>query len=291
MQRSFLLAANVVYWEKYENTEVVQMKKLTALILTLCLMLICTAALADTAFGRLNQNVLTYAGPGTGFFDTGITLKRGSYVTVLTKTWDYPNDMYWLQIEFSVQGDRYRAYISDKCFMGDLSGVPEEEALGVVYVTSDADVFAGPGWEYVMWNDTVYRGASGVLLEAEDGYAHVEFWNDRWEQPWRVWISMNDLDCSDVYIPDTYSGASTSTSGKYNSTVAISPVGHTARIGASSGNARSGAGTEYPIVEYVFCGERFTILDSEVATNGKTWYQIKKDGVLCWISSGICTVD
>jgi hypothetical protein len=45
------------------------------------------------------------------------------------------------------------------------------------------------------------------------------------------------------------------------------------------------------VVEYVFCGERFTILNTDVATNGKTWYQIRKDGNLCWISSGICTVE
>lgn len=267
------------------------MKKRIALVMVLCLMMSCAAALAETSLGRISQNVLTYTGPGTGFFDTGVTLHKGTYVTVLSKTWDYPNNMYWIQIEFGPQRDRYRAYISDKCFAGDLSRVPEEESLGVVYVTSDADVFAGPGWDYVMWNDTVYRGTSAVLLAVEDGYGYIECWNNRWDRSWRVWANMNDLDCSGVYAPDSYSGASTNSSGYYNSAVNIYPVGHTCRIGASSANARSGAGTEYPIVEYVFCGERFTILDTGVASNGKTWYQIKKDGVPCWISSGICTVD
>ena len=142
------------------------MKKRIALVMVLCLMMSCAAALAETSLGRISQDVLTYTGPGTGFFDTGVTLHKGTYVTVLSKTWDYPNNMYWIQIEFGPQRDRYRAYISDKCFAGDLSRVPEEESLGVVYVTSDADVFAGPGWDYVMWNDTVYRGTSAVLLAA-----------------------------------------------------------------------------------------------------------------------------
>lgn len=268
------------------------MKKVTALILLLCLLLPCVAALAEPAFVRVTRDTQTYAGPGTGFFDTGIALSRGSYVTVLTKTWDYPNDMYWLLVEFKEYGNTFRAYISEQCITGNLSSVPEEEALGVVYALADIDVFAGPGWEYAMWNDTVYRGTGAVLLAVEEGYAFIECWNERWEQAWRVWAPLSELDCSDVYIPaDGYSGASQTPSGTYNSTVAIYPIGQTCRILSSSANARSGAGVEYAIVEYVFCGERFTVLDTDVASNGKTWYQIKKDGNLCWISSGICTVE
>lgn len=293
------------------------MKKLTALMLALCLLLTCTFALADTAIGRLNQRIATRSGPGTEYFEPGSFLKQGDYVTVHTKAWDNTNEMWWVQVEFTVENDTYRAYTGAWRMDADLTDVPEEKPLGIVRVTSDADVFAGPGWDYVMWNDTVYRGTSAVLLEVEAGYAHIECWNDSWNQPWRVWAPLRCLSCAGDYTStdDTYpsnsgytgnngytgnsgasrndaqSGASTSTSGNYNSTVNISPVGHTVRIGASSGNARSGAGTEYPIVEYVFCGERFTILDSATAFNGKTWYQIKKDGVLCWISSGICTVD
>ena len=266
------------------------MKKLFALILVLC-MLPFAAAMANTAYVRVTRDTQTYAGPGTGFFHTGISLGRGTYVTVLAKTWDYPNDMYWLLVEFKAYGDTYRAYISDKYVTGNLSAVPEEEALGVVYALADLDVFAGPGWEYAMWNDTVCRGTGAVLLAYEDGYAFIECWNERWEQPWRVWTRLSDLDCSGVVIvTDGQSGASQTTSGNRNSGVAVYPVGETCRIDATSANARSGAGVEYGIVEYVFRGEQFTILDVDEASNGKTWYQIRKDGHLCWISSGICTV-
>ena len=265
------------------------MKKVTGLILILCLLLPCAAAMADPAYVRVTRDTKTYAGPGTGFFDTGITLSRGTYVTVLAKTWDYPNDMYWLLVEFKEYGNTFRAYIGEKNVTGNLSAVPEEEALGVVYATADLDVFAGPGWEYAMWNDTVYRGTGAVLLAYEDGYAFIECWNDRWDQAWRVWAPLSELDCSGVYIPgDNTFSAYTTPNGIVTG---VYPVGHTCRIGASSANARSGAGTEYAVVEYVFCGERFTILATDVASNGKTWYQIRKDGNLCWISSGICTVE
>ena len=62
------------------------MKKVPALILILCLLLPCAAAMADPAYVRVTRDRKTYAAPGTGFFDTGIPLSRGTYVTVLAKT-------------------------------------------------------------------------------------------------------------------------------------------------------------------------------------------------------------
>jgi len=69
------------------------------------------------------------------------------------------------------------------------------------------------------------------------------------------------------------------------------PVGEICRIGADSARVRSGAGTEFEVVGTVAQGEQYEVRGILPASNGKTWYQIKKDGVLCWISSGICTVD
>jgi len=181
------------------------MKKLTALMLTLCLLLPC-AALADTAFGRLNQRIATRSGPGTDYFEPGSFLKQGDYVTVHTKVWDAVNEIWWVQVEFTSGYDTYRAYTGAWRMSVDLTDVPEERPLGIVRVTSDADVFAGPGWDYVMWNDTVCRGTSAVLLEVEAGYAHIECWNDRWNQPWRVWAPLRNLSCSGEYtsLDDTY---------------------------------------------------------------------------------------
>ena len=267
------------------------MKKLIAFVLLICLVQTCALAAGDFAYVRVTDDTMTYMGPGTGFLDTGITLKRGTYVTVLTKAWDESEDMYWLLVEFKEYGNSYRAYIGEGSVSGSLSGVQEEEALGVVYALADLDVFAGPGWDYGMWNDTVYRGTGAVLLAYEDDYAFIECWNERWDKPWRVWAPLNALDCSDVVIlADSQSGATQTPSGAGKNTAAVYPVGETCRIDATSANARSGAGVEYAVVEFVFRGEQYTILATGVASNGKTWYQIKKDGQLCWIASGICTV-
>ena len=68
-------------------------------------------------------------------------------------------------------------------------------------------------------------------------------------------------------------------------------IGQTCRITTSSGRARLAAGTDYPIVEYVGRNEEYTVLDIDYASDGTLWFQIMKDGNLCWISSGIATTN
>lgn len=291
------------------------MKKLIALLLTICLLL-GSAALADAAYGRLNQTIATRSGPGTDYFEVGGYLQKGDYVTVLTKVWDDMNDIWWVQVEFQDGSDLIRAYTGSWRMNVNLGNVPEESPLGIVRVTRDADAWAGPSnVKYLLWNDSVWRGTSAILLEVEAGYGHIECWNETWNQPWRVWVDLDYLSCRNEYkdSDDTYpsgssnssnsgynnntpsydaSSSATQDSDYYNSTTDYTwPVGQTCRIISVSANARSGAGTQYSIVEYVFRGERFEILDTDKASNGKTWYKIKKDGTICWISSGVTDVE
>lgn len=64
-------------------------------------------------------------------------------------------------------------------------------------------------------------------------------------------------------------------------------VGSRVSITISSGNARSGAGSSYPVTGSVKQGEIFTVLESKAASNGTLWYKIGKKGQYYWISSGI----
>ncbi len=68
-------------------------------------------------------------------------------------------------------------------------------------------------------------------------------------------------------------------------------VGMRCRITVSSGRARMGIGTDYPIVEYVGYNDEFTILDVGYASDDTLWFKINKDGNMCWISSGIATIN
>ena len=68
-------------------------------------------------------------------------------------------------------------------------------------------------------------------------------------------------------------------------------VGRTIRITASSGRGRVDAGTEYLYIETVRYGERYTVLDAKMGTNGNMWYKIHVKGRDCWISSGLATIE
>lgn len=258
------------------------MKKLIAILLTLCL-LTGSCAMADAAFGQLRQPIATRSGPGTEYFEPGTFLSRGDYVTVHTKVWDAVNEIWWVQVEFTEYGETYRAYTGAWRMSVDLRSVPEEVPLTTCTVIRDADVFAGPGWDYVMWNDTVWRGTSATLLEVENGYGLIECWNDSWRQMWRVWAPLSCLNCWDWFTShdDTYP----LTGGSFNR--GSFPVGRTCWINVDNGNARTGAGTEYPIVDMVYCGESYTVLDTARAANGVTWYMIHTRNGYCWISSGL----
>lgn len=279
------------------------MKKLTAWILILCMLLTCSAAMADAATGKLRQRIATRTGPGTKYTEPGSFLSKGDYVTVHTKVWDSANRIWWVQAEFSYGGNKYRAYTGSWRMDVDLSNVPEERALGTVRVTADADAFAGPGWAYAMWNDTVYRGTSATLYEVEGGYGHIECWNSRQGKTWRVWVPLNCLSCYGdyssyddtypLYDSPSYSGSSSGSSYSSGSSSSYSgswPVGQTCRIVTGSGNARSGAGVEYREVNTVCYGECYTILATAKASNNVTWFKIQKDGMYCWISSGLTDI-
>nr|MBR4280470.1 SH3 domain-containing protein [Clostridia bacterium] len=272
------------------------MKKLTALLLVLCLMLPAGGALADVAYGRLNQKIATRSGPGTHYFEPGTFLKAGDYVTVHTKVWDSRNEIWWVQAEFYWGNDKIRAYTGSWRMNVDLSRVPQERALQTVRVTADADAFAGPGITYTLWNDTVYRNTSATLYEVENGYGLIECWNSAQGQYWRVWVPLRCLSCYGQYssTDDTYPnygspsyyGSSASNSSSSSNTGSW-PVGQICRITSSGGNARAGAGTQYRAVAYVENGQTFTVLDTARASNGVTWYKISVNGSYGWISSGL----
>lgn len=267
------------------------MKKLTALILTLCLVYGTLSALADSAYAVLKQRIATRTGPGTNYTEPGSFLGQGDTVTVHTKVWDSRNQIWWVQVEFSYGGNRWRAYTGSWRMNVDLSRVPQERSLGTIRVTQDADVFAGPGWSYAMWNDTVYGGTTGTLLEVENGYAHIECWNSIRNKLWRVWVRLSETSAAGRYSTsdDTYpayGGASQNTwSGSYDTSASM--TGRMFRITANSGNVRSGPGAEYRELSTVHYGEYYTILDTARATNGVTWYKIDIGAQQGWISSGL----
>ncbi len=63
------------------------------------------------------------------------------------------------------------------------------------------------------------------------------------------------------------------------------------RITVTSGRARMKPGVEYPVLAYVGLGEEYTILDTSTAADNTLWYMILADDCICWISSGIASIN
>ena len=68
------------------------------------------------------------------------------------------------------------------------------------------------------------------------------------------------------------------------------PVGTICRIRSSSGNVRSGPGTDYGGIGYVNQGQEFQILELRSGNTGKDWYKISGYFGTGWVSSGIVSV-
>ena len=283
------------------------MKKLTAMLLLICLLLPLTAQAGTWA--TLNQPIATRTGPGTEYTEPGGFLSRGDRVYVRSKVWDPVNEIWWVQVEFTppvyynYADDMIRVYTGAWRLNVNLSQVPEEYPLQSCRVVYDADAFSGPWYDgFMPWSDTIYAGTSATLLEVENGFAHIECWNSWAGSMWRGWVPLDTLSCAGSYRYDRYYGFADDLGNYYGPTgggVSTTPTprpayGKVCRVIASSAHARSGPGTQYATVAYVYEGERYEILEKQIGNTGKTWYKIyvgKEYRTYAWISSGLCELE
>ncbi len=143
---------------------------------------------------------------------------------------------------------------------------------------------------WVMYRGTLFSeadagsGELGILSFGEQYYV-----NDYAEKGGDVWIQLKKLP-SDSPVGWTLA--------EQLSIDAMAPkeltgyeTGHTIRIIASSGRARTDAGTEFAYIETVHYGDRYTVLDAKIGSNGNTWYKIRVSGQEAWISSGLAEME
>lgn len=290
------------------------MKKLTAILLLMCMLLPLTANAA--VWATLNQPIATRTGPGTKYTEPGGFLSRGDRVVVRSKVWDSVNEIWWVQVEFTppyyynYSYDKIRVYTGSWRMNVNLNNVPTEYALQTCRVVEDADAFAGPWYDgFMPWSDTIYAGTSATLLEVENGFAHIECWNSWAGSWWRGWVRLETLSCANSYRYDRYYGfaddlgnypiGSNGGNNGNNGGTRVTPTpkpayGTYCRVIASSAHARSGPGTQYDTVAYVYDGERYEILEKQIGNTGKTWYKIyvgKEYRTYAWISSGLCELE
>lgn len=283
------------------------MKKITALLLAICLLGCSTTALAATTGYVTDNRIATRSGPATKYTEPGSFLSYGARVKVHTKVWDSANTMYWVQVEFTSGRETYRAYTGDWRLDVDLSRVPDEVVVDNTWLNYSTRGYAGPGTEYHYYGDILlYKDSNCRIIEVENNFALIDTSgsNKGWT---RVWVPLDAVfggyayygqdthpdywyndDQGATLLPDDDQGAILLPGGSSNSWYQ-EPVGQYCTVWVDSGNARTGAGTQYAHAAYVVKGDVLLILDRKMGGTGKDWYQVRIDGKLCWLSSGLVT--
>ena len=176
-------------------------RRILTLLLALCLLAPTLAAASTPAYLKEDAEIST--GPGYGYWEPGLYLRSGTSVTAISRTWDDYNGVWQILVEFPWDYDMCRAYVVSRrmyTYSGSVSSIPVEQPLGSCRLIMDADAFAGPGLNYVLWSDTVYSGTTATLLAVEDEWGFIECWNGQKQANWRVWVRLWKLDCGSDYL-------------------------------------------------------------------------------------------
>lgn len=247
-------------------------------------------------YAALNQRISSRTGPGTRYDGKTFTVNSigpGYTLRILSKAYDSPNNRWWVQTEITYQGVPYRVYTGEQRFNDlDLNAIPTEYQLGECSTGSYGvyECYAGPGRDYQMkpgipaYTSCEIWGYEQNLLEDTD-YIQVEYYDYNSGCYRRCWCAEWWMDSENMYY-----GWPSSEVSYTPIPVNTWPTGTTCRIRSTSGNVRSGPGTDYDKIGYVNQNQEFEILDVIYGGTGKDWYQINGYFGTGWVSSGIVSV-
>ncbi len=136
---------------------------------------------------NLKMKLATRSGPGTQYDEPGTFFGntwQSTAVRVLAKEWD--GNIWWVLVDFSSGGARYRVWTGLKRVDVNTDSLPEQYATGQGTV-NPTDTRRGPGTDYAKgprithWQDVVAYGR-------ENGYVEVEYYDDTRSRWYRVWV-------------------------------------------------------------------------------------------------------
>ena len=151
-----------------------------------------------TASGKvvvLNDRMATRSGPGTQYTELGSYFQAGTAVTAVSAAYDERNEIWWIQTEFSYNGEMRRAYTGVKRLDMQAGDVPAEYQLADEAVLNrSVYAYYGPGYGYTMYNRQIPAGTEGKIWRSEGEYAQFEFYDEA-EGAWRrVWVPESALE-------------------------------------------------------------------------------------------------
>jgi uncharacterized protein YraI len=161
------------------------MRKHTRLLAALSV-LICVFSLGANAKQGITAGLLmrlsTRTGPGTQYDEPGTYFQNSwsaTQVQVISSAWDKYNKIWWVQVDFTASGKKFRAYTGLKRVSVDINSLYQEQALGSAMMTSAARAYWGPGRDYTEAQYNVPNHTSVTVYGSENGFVQVEFYDAR----------------------------------------------------------------------------------------------------------------
>ncbi|MBR4360387.1 MAG: hypothetical protein IKP32_07195 [Clostridia bacterium] len=157
--------------------------------------------------GRLNRKLATRTGPSTKYDEPGSFLTAGASVIVHSRSYDSMNEIWWLQVEFTANGEKYWAYTGLKRVDGiNLYSILEEKQIGECYISQSTSCYYGPSYSYKQIRRSIPAGVSckiyGYVYGSgpnDSDFIQVEFYDYNINQLRRAWVPDWTVD-TDSYI-------------------------------------------------------------------------------------------
>lgn len=144
----------------------------------------------------LKMRLSTRTGPSTSYDEPG-TFFSNTWQQVTAKVFSKAqgNGVWWLQVEFTNSGKKYRVYTGLKRLNVDINAIPEETAIGTGYVTGSDNVtgYYGPGTDYAPISKKVPLYSSISVWGQENGYCLVDFYDYNTNTQRRAWIPAQNV--------------------------------------------------------------------------------------------------
>ena len=158
----------------------------------------------SNVYGRLNQKLATRTGPSTKYDEPGSFLTAGASVIVHSRSYDSMNEIWWLQVEFAANGEKYWAYTGLKRVDGiSLYSILEEKQIGECYISQSLPCYYGPSSSYKQIRRNIPAGVSckiyGYVYGADSDYIQVEFYDYNINQLRRAWVPDWSVDPYTMY--------------------------------------------------------------------------------------------
>ncbi len=142
------------------------------------------------------DRLATRSGPGTTYTEQGSYFQSGTWVKAISSAYDSRNQIWWIQVELTYNGELRRVYTGVKRLNMAADQVPAEQAEGGATLTRSVYAYWGPGYGYSMYGEVIPAGTSGTVYAREGYYAQFEFYDEASQLLRRVWVPESALQSS-----------------------------------------------------------------------------------------------